>query len=174
MIWLLIVLEAGSSRSNCSRVHFLVKTVFLVGNDSLLAVSLDDGRGAKSFCYYFFFFFLFFPFFKNKGTCSIWSGLYTWPHLTIITSLNALSPIQGRWRHVRALAYELGRGDTIQFLVEDTKKLNCCWSRAQLSTSYYDFLPPPLAQFFSPLRIMERMEKYKTVVGWLLPIGLST
>ena len=49
VIWLLIVLEAGSSRSRCSRVHFLVKTLFLVGNDSLLAVSLDDGRGAKSF-----------------------------------------------------------------------------------------------------------------------------
>lgn len=63
------------------------------------------------------------------------------------------------------MAYELGRGDTIQFLVVDTKKLNYCWSRAQLSTSYYDFLPPPLAQFFSPLRIMERMEKYDS--GWV-------
>lgn len=67
-----------------------------------------------------------------------------------MTSLNALSPIQERWRHVRALAYELDRRDTIQFLVVDTKKSNCSWSRAQLSTSYYDFLPPPFVSVLLP------------------------
>lgn len=57
-------------------------------------------------------------------------------------------------------------GGTHQFLVVDTKKLNYCWSRAQLSTSYYDFLPHPCTVLSLPLRIMERMEKYDS--GWVI------